>query len=592
MPKPEQQASESWKAAFRQFSDHLELSADGIGLFAIDQRFGIEDVRTAAADSITGGGDDKKLDVIYLDTDRGLLVVAQCLDTPVVRVAAPANKASDLNTALAWLLSSEIDDVPEELRGRVSEVRDAIQSDRIRDFHVWYVHNVPESANAQKEVNNAAKTAAKLLENRGGVQIFGAEIGTETLERWYLGSKRTIKVTEKLKLRVSDAIETSSDRWDSVTTLVPGTWLRSLFSMHKEDLFSANVRDYLGSRRSIDNINNGIKITAIDEPADFAVYNNGLTALVLDYDLGPRTRSGRSLEITGISVVNGAQTTGSIGSLEDEPSADLLVPVRFVKSGDEALLESIVRFNNLQNKVQAADFRSGDEIQNRLRSEFEGMSGVSYDGGRRGGGSDVIKRSRATLPSHTVGQVLTAFHGDPVAAYDKKAEIWIDDAMYSRVFSERTTAAHVLFAYSLYDALTTRLLTLRAKSAKAETELSSAEEKELTFLSLKGAPYLLIEAVARSLETMLGKTLPSRFALSFRGTPTLADAAAYWNIVIEAVLPLSDQLRGAFSRGRVSKDGKDDALSAFEGLFGALQSLKPDGFTEFSKVVVTTARSR
>lgn len=164
MSKPVGKASESWKAAFRQFSDRLELSADGIGLFAIDQRFGIDDVRTAAVESITGGGDDKKLDVIHLDTDRGLLVVAQCFDTPVAKTAAPANKASDLNTALAWLLSSEIDNVPEELRGRVSEVRDAIQSDLIRDFHVWYVHNVPESKNALDEVNNAAKTAAKLLE--------------------------------------------------------------------------------------------------------------------------------------------------------------------------------------------------------------------------------------------------------------------------------------------------------------------------------------------------------------------------------------------------------------------------------------------
>lgn len=579
-------ATESWKAAFKQFTRSLELGADGIGLFAIDQRFGVDDVRTAAAESITGGGDDKKLDIIFLDASRGLLVVAQCFESPVTKTSAPANKASDLNAAVAWLLSSDLELVPEGIRGRVEEVRDAIESDSIRDFHLWYVHNAPESKNVAVEISNAEKTAAKLLAKRGGIQVFGAEVGSETLERWYLGSKRTIKVTDKFKIRVSDAIEASSARWSAVTTLVPGTWLRQLFLTHKEDLFSANVRDYLGSRRSDANINNGIKETSTAEPADFAVYNNGVTALVLDFELGARSKGGRNLQITGISVVNGAQTTGSIGSLESDPSAELLVPVRFVKSSDEDLLDRIVRFNNLQNKVQAADFRSGDEIQNRLRAEFALMSGVSYDGGRRGGSSDAIKRSRTSLASYTVGQVLTAFHGDPVAAYDKKADIWVDDSMYARIFSERTTAAHILFAYSLYDALTTRLLTLRGASRNAQQEMSEAEEQELAFLSLKGAPYLLVEVIARSLETILGKTIPNRFGLRFKDSPTLAEAAGHWAIVIDAVLPLAEQLRGAFNRGRVTREGKEAAILAFEGLFRALQNFQPDAFADFAKQVV------
>lgn len=581
-------SAETWKAAFKQFSQSLELGVDGIGLFAIDQRFNIDDVRTAAAESITGGGDDKKLDIIFLDVSRGLLVVAQCWESPKSKASAPANKASDLNTAVAWLLSSDLDAVPEGIRGRVAEVRDAIDADLVQDFHLWYVHNAPESKNASAEVANAEKTAAKLLAKRGGIQIFGAEVGSQTLERWYQGSKRTIKVTDKFSLKVSDAIETSSERWSSVTTLVQGSWLHGMFADHKEDLFSANVRDYLGSRRSDANINNGIKETALAEPSDFAVYNNGVTALVLDYKLGARSRTGRQLEITGISVVNGAQTTGSLGSLRASPSEDLLVPVRFVKSSDEDLLGRIVKFNNLQNKVQAADFRSGDEIQNRLRAEFAQMDGVSYDGGRRGGSSDAIKRSRTALASYTVGQVLTAFHGDPVAAYDKKADIWVDDSMYAKIFSERTTAAHIVFTYSLYDALTTRLLVLRERARGSDSTLSDAERSELAFLSLKGAPYLLVEVIARSLETILGQTIPNRFGLKFKKSVSLADGAALWATVINAVLPLSEQLRGSFNRGRVTRDGKEQAISAFEGLFRALQNIQPDAFTEFANKVLVT----
>ncbi|GAA0035686.1 AIPR family protein [Brevibacterium metallidurans] len=579
------EGKETWKSAYKHFSESHELGSDGIGLFAVDQKFGIDDVRSAAAESITGGGDDKKLDIIYVDLSRSLLVVAQCFESPVKKSSAPANKASDLNTAVAWLLSADLESVPDGIRSRVQEVRDALDAGSIRDFHLWYVHNAPESKNAASEVSNAEKTASRLLSKRGTVQVLGAQVGAETLERWYLGSRRAIKVNDQFELRVSDAIEASTDRWSAVTTLVSGTWLYNLFAEHKEDLFSANVRDYLGSRRSDANINNGIKETAKSEPSDFAVYNNGVTALVLDYKLGPRSKTGRRLNITGISVVNGAQTTGSVGSLEAKPPVELLVPIRFVKSSDEQLIDQIVRFNNLQNKVQAADFRSGDEIQNRLRSEFAAMPGVTYEGGRRGGSSDAIKRSRTSLASYTVGQVLTAFHGDPVAAYDKKAEIWVDDTMYSRVFSERTTASHILFTYSLYDAITTRVIDLRSKSRNPNESLTDAEEDELDFLSLKGANYLLVEVVARSLESILGKTIPNRFGLRFKSDPGLAKAAGYWNIVIDTILPLKDQLRGAFNKGRVTREGKEDAFIAFEGLFRALLNFQPDAFVDFAKRV-------
>jgi hypothetical protein len=41
-----------------------------------------------------------------------------------------------------------------------------------------------------------------------------------------------------------------------------------------------------------------------------------------------------------------------------------------------------------------------------------------------------MKRRKNLLPSYTVGQALAAFHGDPVTAYDKKSEIWVNDGIY------------------------------------------------------------------------------------------------------------------------------------------------------------------
>jgi hypothetical protein len=45
--------------------------------------------------------------------------------------------------------------------------------------------------------------------------------------------------------------------------------------------------------------------------------------------------NGLVLTIRGLSVVNGAQTTGAIGSSGDVPKIEALVPARFVKCSDQ-----------------------------------------------------------------------------------------------------------------------------------------------------------------------------------------------------------------------------------------------------------------
>ena len=94
--------------------------------------------------------------------------------------------------------------------------------------------------------------------------------------------------------------ETVGETWPAFATAVPAKWLYAVFQKHKTDLFSANLRGYLGSRRSDSNINHGIKKSVEDEPKDFWVYNNGLTALVNNYTLHEHA-DGIELEIKGKS---------------------------------------------------------------------------------------------------------------------------------------------------------------------------------------------------------------------------------------------------------------------------------------------------
>jgi len=577
-----------WRNAFDVMKTNYSLTDDAIGVFAINLRFNLDDIQTIVSEAITGGGDDKKCDVLYVDKEREIAVIAQCYISQKIRDAAPANKASDLNTALTaltWLLSTNLDNLSDVLKGRADELRSAINAGEIKQFYIWYVHNLPCSKNVQDELRafeDTARAALTRYPSGQDINIFAEEICETQLDRLYMQAERTVIVTDEITTTVPDAIEIREEDWTSVVTPVGGSWLHDLYHRYKTDLFSANLRGYLGSRESDSNINNGIKTTAHEQPGNFYVYNNGITALVLDYELGRRLKGGRKLKINGISIVNGAQTTGSLASLAEAPSRDLQVAIRFVKAKKDAIVANVVRFNNSQNKIQAADFRSTDAIQERLRTEFDAIPDAGYEGGRRGGASDAIKRTKFTLPSYTVGQSLAAFHGDPVTAYDKKSELWTNERNYRQIFTDRTTARRIVFCYSLLAAVNDRKLELSQKQKNDPSSLTNIENTSLAFLSKKGANYLLVDVISQCMETILSKPIPNRFDLHFARNVSPDTAARFWFPIVDMMLSLSNQLENAFSRNRISNESISKAVPNFVGVVDSISALQKETFEKFA----------
>lgn len=581
-------SSQRWYGAFNSFRNDLQLTDDAIALFALQLKFSIEDIQTVASESLTGGGDDKKCDLLYLDTEQQLAVIAQAYISKKNKSSAPANKAADLNTAVGWLLSREIQDLPQALRGRAVELREAIKDGSVKQVHIWYVHNLPQSKNVQDELRTVSHTARSALESSFSIKdipIFSEEIGAKRISELYDEAERTINVVDKISIVSSDAFEVAGDKWRALMTTVTGAWLHDLYKRYHVNLFSANVRDYLGSRASDSNINNGIKQSAEKAPGDFWVYNNGITALVNDYTLGNKTRSGVKIEIQGISIVNGAQTTGSIGSMDVAPDASIRLPIRLVKTNDSNLVEKIVRFNNSQNKVQAADFRSTDSIQTRLRQEFERVPSVDYDGGRRGGASDAMKRRKNLLPSYTVGQALAAFHGDPVTAYDKKTDIWANEGIYLKYFNEKTSARHVIFCFGLLDNISKKRLILLEKQRKDINGLTQQEKSQLEFLNKKGSAYLLVYAISQSLEIVIGRVITNRFEVRYKENYTADQSSQAWNTIVDIFISLGAQLDGAFSRNRISNEKLRPTVAAFSGIVQSLAGGYRGIFDPFSALV-------
>ncbi len=279
--------SSFWEA-FKSRDDLEKFGPDALLLFALQLRFGIEDISMEASNSLVEGGDDKKADLIYIDSESGYAVIVQAyMSQSLDKKEAPANKASDLNTAISWLLNRRIDDLPITIKSHAEELQQAIRDKAIKRIYIWYVHNLPESENVKRElatVELTSKSAIKVnFPECDDIDIQALEVGTSTLEEWYKSISTPILVSEEFQIPIPGGFEIGEADWKAYVTSISAKWLYQQFKLYKSKLFSANVRDYLGSRDSDTNINNAMKQTAHEDPKHFWVYNNGITVLVHEF---------------------------------------------------------------------------------------------------------------------------------------------------------------------------------------------------------------------------------------------------------------------------------------------------------------------
>jgi AIPR protein len=524
-------------------------------LFALEVAFQIEDIHAVAVDALTDGKYDKKCDLIYVNTDEELLVVAQGYVATTAKHEAPANKASDLNTAAAWLFATPLNELPSQISSAAAQVHAALDADQIRTIQFWYTHNCPESQNVQDELIRVESTVKSAINSHFpacNVTDFRAlEVGQDRLEEWYKSLQAPILVTDEFEIPIPGGYSESGADWSAYVTSIDGGWLYDLYKKHNSRLFSANLRGYLGSRRSDMNINHGIRQSAEVDPSRFWVFNNGITALVHDFALDQAVMK---IKISGFSIVNGAQTTGSIGSLPKKPIG-VKVQARIVKCSSKDTIQSIIKFNNSQNPLVSPDFRSNDQVQRRLRVEFAAFPGAEYTGGRRG--IDVGGKASNLLPSDTVAQALAAAHGYPHIAYHERAKIWLNDNHYLKFFNDDTTAEHIVWCYSLLKSIENKKTDLVIRESTTN-DLPSDEQEVLDFMRKRGSVILLTTAIASCIETIMDRSIPNLFKISFGKTVSPSQAEEFWKTIIEIATPfapleLSESLGRGIDRGEQTK---------------------------------------
>ena len=558
---------------YKYWSDYTSLvelqkyGANSLMMYALKLRFDIDDIDSVASESITDGYEDKKCDLIYVDESERIAIIAQAYikQNPQPNERAKLTKAQDLNTAASWVLGRDIDDVPNLLKSAVVALRNAIDTGKITSLYFWYVHNCDECNDIHNELDVVTTTAKAILNEFApgiNININGFEIGNQTLEKWYSNTTSKILVDKDIEIDLPyGGYEIKRAKWSAYQAYISGKQLHELYGSYGDDLFSANPRRFLGTGKRTSAINLGIKNSAENESPNFWAYNNGVTALVHSYEYDEVDK----LRIKGISIINGAQTTGTIGTLASPPD-DLYISMRVIKCIDQQTIESIIANNNRQNEMIPSDYRSNDTYQTRLRDEFSKYPHLYYSGGLR---SNLRPRNREVFHPDTVAQTLLAFSGNPVDAYDSIKEIWSNDTLYSQVFNDELEAEHVIFVYSLSKAIDDIKLELQQKAKTVN--FIDTEKKQLEFLSRRGSRILLLASLSNCLENVLARTITSPRKLHFDDNSDFAACKSWWKPSIKAILSLYHALVPALSAGGLdSKTKANDAMFTNRALLSAI----------------------
>jgi AIPR protein len=499
-------------------------------LFAMALHLDIEDLASFATESLTDHPSDKKADIIYINEADGVVCVAQGYTAKNWgRQAAPAKKAGDLNTAAAWLLRTPINNVPAQIRTQAKLLRDGLQKKTITKVIFAYAHNALESQNVETELHTVRHLISG-LDLVKGADVEVVELGLRRIEALYLTSLGSIQVTQEVSLPATEIIYQKGPGWRAFVLSLNGSVLLNLYETHKNALFSANLRDFLGARRVAGNVNNRIKETAERNPGDFFVLNNGIT-IVTKKARADKKQS--KLRITGVSVVNGAQTTGAIHAAGPAHAKNVSVLARIITVDNPEMISSIVAGNNTQNSIVAWDRRSNDAVQKRIKQEFQ-SSGVDYIHRR-----DSARKAATSLFADQIGQMLCAFSGDLQTAIRAKADIFESDVTYSKVFPQSLSIAHIYAIQTLgwaYDALKQEL---KAKSDSGS--MTDIEQKQLRLLDFPASKQFLIFVVGGLREEIAGAKLtePKGFELKADSIkPDGEEAVDAWLKVLKSILPI------------------------------------------------------
>ncbi len=255
--------------------------------------------------------------------------------------------------------------------------------------------------------------------------------------------------------------------------------LAKLWLKHKNKLFAKNLRDFIGQTKANDEITQTLK----NDPTSFWYFNNGVT--VLCQELRKKTKGTKRLNddviVKGISVINGAQTIGSIGRVYEEKSeyleeyleeAAVFIKLISLENCPDDFGIKVTKATNTQNNVESRDFVSLDPIQQKLAKELKAWDKEKTYFYKRS--AEMVSNENAcTLTEATIA--LACFHSElELAILAKKdvSDFWKDtsSSRYKTIFNSSVSPVQLWRTVEIYRFLEKKLV-IKAKESKIFSQI-------------------------------------------------------------------------------------------------------------------------
>jgi len=440
----------------------------------LENIFGIDD--TSADDAICDGGQDKGIDAIYVDELNEEIIIFQSKtvesatktigDTSLKEFAGTLSQLSTIeNIALI-----EKGNANETLKKLVVELK---LKEKVENGFIVkgiFITNALADQNATEYLT--ANENIKLFDKKKIVEV-------------HIDFEKQGGVNDEFVFDCSHVTPLNFSTLDNIAEVWVFTALASdlvkMSGIEDASLFQQNVRLALGSTK----VNKAIKKSILDpnEHIKFPLYHNGITIIC-----GSAKYEKDTIIVNSYVVVNGAQSISTLYNQRKNITDNLKILTKIIRlnTSDVGLVKKITTNSNNQNAIKPRDLQSNQNIQQRLKKEFESIDGYEF-AVKRG---EVLDDGKV-ISNEDAGRMLLAFDLNEPWNSHQKAQIF--DEYYSKIFARpEVNAQRIILVYEILSVV--------------EEQLDQIEHKQYAYYS--ATKYFLLHTISKIMqEDNVGKSI-------------------------------------------------------------------------------------
>ena len=271
------------------------------------------------------GGKDNGIDAIHYDPQTKTLFLVQSKWSSGHGSAIESGAVLKFLQGVQDLVSLKRDRFNEKIQKRWALIEDALNKLTSVRLIVAYAGSGKIDSDMQDKINDFVQS-----QNDTSELFFLTTITQRELFQHFVQEAAPPQINLTIRLAHYGLVESPLRAvYGQISALDVASWYRA----HGNNLFAGNIRNFLGSSE----VNAAIAETIKAEADKFWYYNNGITIITEDLKrqaIGGNDRSVGVFDCKNVTIVNGAQTVGTIGRTLTDDKSEAFLQARMIVVDD------------------------------------------------------------------------------------------------------------------------------------------------------------------------------------------------------------------------------------------------------------------